>query len=120
MRGQSLRPMIENPQQPGHEFVVSEMANGPRLAQLHGANEAVQVHGLPRRNRPKPEMLFDLQADPGEMKNLADQASFAAEVMRHRALLADWNKLTEEASHPIQAAPNPKKNKTKQKQRKKG
>jgi hypothetical protein len=39
------------------------------------------------------------------MKNLAAQPALATEIERHRKLLADWNKLTEEADHPIQPAP---------------
>ena len=114
MRGQSLRPILENPQQPGHEYVVSEMANGPARSFMVRTKK-YKYMTFPATTGSNQEMLFDMQSDPGEMKNLADQASFAAEVVRHRALLADWNKLTAEASHPIQATPNPKKNKARKK-----
>jgi hypothetical protein len=50
-------------------------------------------------------MFFDLEKDPGEMKNLAAQPTLAMELDRHRTLLAEWNQLTEEASHPIQPLP---------------
>ena len=68
-------------------------------------------------------MFFDLQADPGEMKNLVAEPALATEIERHRKLLADWNKLTEEASHPIQPGPQAqtgkgKKNKAKSKTQK--
>ena len=105
MRGQSLRPIIDSPQQPGHEYVASEMANGPaRSFMLRTKKYKYMV--FPGTNGQKQEMFFDMQADAGEMKNLAAQPALVPEINRHRALLADWNKLTEEASHPIQ--PNPK------------
>ncbi len=61
-------------------------------------------------------MLFDLQADPGEMKNLAGQAALAAELERHRRLLAQWNKSTEEDRHPVQPSPKAAKPKAGRKQ----
>jgi glucosamine-6-phosphate deaminase len=63
----------------------------------------------------KPEMFFDMQADPGEMKNLATQPALAAEIQRHRDLLAQWNKLTKEADCPIQPAPKGQAKKARQK-----
>jgi arylsulfatase A-like enzyme len=122
MRGRSLRPIIEKPQQPGHEYVVSEMANGPARSFMVRTKQYKYMI-FPTANGGKQEMFFDMQADPGEMKNLAAQPAAATEVERHRKLLADWNKLTEEAEHPIQ--PNPqgqggkgKKNKAKNKAQK--
>jgi arylsulfatase A-like enzyme len=38
----------------------------------------------------RPEMLFDMQVDPGETKNLAFQAEGAEQVARHRRLLQAW------------------------------
>ncbi len=45
-------------------------------------------------------MLFDMEADPGETKNLAADPSLAAEVARHRQLLAEWRQTTEEEKYP--------------------
>jgi arylsulfatase A-like enzyme len=122
MRGKSLRPIIEKPQQPGHEYVVSEMANGPARSFMVRTKQ-YKYMVFPTAGGEKQELFFDLQADPGEMKNLAAQPALATEIERHRKLLADWNKLTEEADHPIQ--PNPagqankgKKNKAKNKAKK--
>ena len=47
------------------------------------------------------EMLFDMEADPGEMKNLPAEAPLAAQLQRHRQLLAQWRKATEEEKHPV-------------------
>jgi choline-sulfatase len=104
MRGQSLRPVIEDPQQPGHEYVVSEMAHG-QARSFMVRTKRYKYMTFPERGGQRSELFFDLQTDPGEMKNLAAQSGLATEIERHRTLLADWNKLTEEASHPVQPAP---------------
>jgi arylsulfatase A-like enzyme len=122
MQGQSLRPIIEKPQQAGHEYIVSEMAGtGGRSFMLRTKKHKYMV--FPPVNGQKQEMFFDMQADPGEMKNLAAQPALATEIERHRKLLADWNNRTEEASHPIVPGPKAetgkaKKNKAKQKKAK--
>jgi arylsulfatase A-like enzyme len=104
MRGESLRPIIDRPRQAGHEYVVSEMANGPARSFMVRTKK-YKYMVFPTAGGQTQEMFFDMQADPGEMKNLAAQPTLAAEIERHRKLLADWNKLTEEASHSIQPAP---------------
>jgi len=117
MRGKSLRPIIEKPQQPGHEYVVSEMANGPARSFMVRTKQ-YKYMVFPAANGQKHELFFDMQADPGEMKNLAALPALATEIERHRTLLADWNKLTEEAEHPILPATQAgkgKKNKAKNK-----
>ena len=106
MRGQSLRPIIDRPRQAGHEYVVSEMANGPARSFMVRTKK-YKYMVFPTAGGQTQEMFFDMQADPGEMKNLAAQPTLAAEIERHRKLLADWNKLTEESSHPIQTSPKP-------------
>jgi arylsulfatase A-like enzyme len=46
-------------------------------------------------------MLFDLQSDPGETKNLAEDNAAASELERNRQLLAQWKKTTEEEKYPV-------------------
>jgi hypothetical protein len=48
------------------------------------------------------EIFFDMEADPGEMKNLAGEPAHAGQIERHRQLLAQWNKTTKEMKYPIQ------------------
>jgi arylsulfatase A-like enzyme len=114
MRGQSLRGVIEKPQQAGHEYVVSEMANGPARSFMV-RTKRYKYMVFPGTAGQKSEMFFDMQADPGEMKNLAGQTALAAEIERHRKMLAEWNKLTEEDKCPIRTAPKVKKNQKAQK-----
>jgi arylsulfatase A-like enzyme len=106
MRGTSLRPIIERPELPGHEFVASEMAGnaaGPGRSFMVRTPKFKYMM-FPRAERA--EMLFDLEADPGEMKNLAGETPLAGELERHRRLLAQWRATTEEDKYPVQ--PNAK------------
>jgi choline-sulfatase len=99
-RGQSLRPVIENPKLPGHEFVVSErvLPRDPRSFMVRTAQYKYVV--FPAADGQRPEMLFDLKADPGEQRNLAAQPNLAAELARHRRLLEQWNQTTAESKSP--------------------
>ncbi|MEW6359353.1 MAG: sulfatase-like hydrolase/transferase [Planctomycetota bacterium] len=105
MRGESLRAVIEKPDQPGHEFVASEMAG-----HLGGSGRSFMVRTkkykymvFPSAEGERFEMLFDMDSDAGEMKNLAGDAALAGELERHRQLLAQWKKTTEEDKYPIKA-----------------
>jgi arylsulfatase A-like enzyme len=118
MRGKSLRPVIEKPKQAGHEYVVSEMAGGQERSFMV-RTKRYKYMVFPGAAGQKLEMLFDMQTDPGEMKNLAGQAVLAGEMERHRKLLEEWNKLTEEDKHPVKPTPKAEKNKAQQKKKKK-
>ena len=102
IRGESLRAVIEQPDRPGHEFVVSEMARGgqggPGRSFLVRTNKYMVFPGAQRV-----ELFFDLAADPGELKNLAGNATLATDLERHRQLLTQWNKKTEEDKYPAEA-----------------
>jgi len=114
MRGQSLRPIIEEPQKPGHEYVVSEMATGSERSFMV-RTKRYKYMVFPGKAGQKLEMLFDMQADPGEMENLAGQPALTPEIKRHRRLLAQWNKLTGEDKHPVKPSPKKRRSKTQRK-----
>ena len=104
MRGASLRPVIEKPEQPGHEFVVSEMAGGAAgRARRSFMVRTTQYKYMLFPGEPPTELLFDLLADPVEMKNLVADKAVASELTRHRQLLAQWKTTTEEDKYPLQA-----------------
>ncbi|MBN2313981.1 MAG: sulfatase-like hydrolase/transferase [Sedimentisphaerales bacterium] len=114
MRGKSLRPIIEKPEEAGHEFIVSEMANGSaRSFMVRTSRYKYMV--MPGTGGQKLEMFFDMQTDRGEMNNLAAQAEFAAEIQRHRKMLAQWNQLTEENRCPIRNRTKNRKGRAQQK-----
>jgi len=108
VRGESLRAVIEKPDAPGHEFVASEIAGG-----MGGQGRAFMIRTKKYKYvvfpasgaAEKAEMLFDMESDPGEMKNLASDAALASELQRHRKLLDQWKKTTEEDKYPVKSNP---------------
>jgi len=114
VRGESLRAVIEKPEQPGHEFVISEMAGG--AAGRAGRNFMVRTKQYKYMLFPgtePTELFFDLQADPVEMKNLVADKRAANELTRHRQLLAQWKKTTEEEKYSLPNGPQAKGKKAK-------
>jgi arylsulfatase A-like enzyme len=99
MRGESLRTVIEKPDQAGHEFVASEMVAGARQRSFMIRTKKYKYMSLVGDDRA--EMLFDIESDPGETKNLAGEASLAGELERHRQLLVQWRGATEEEKYPV-------------------
>jgi arylsulfatase A-like enzyme len=93
--GMSLRPLIEDAAVPGREYLVSELQPDPRRVYLKGRmvrgrrfKYVAFSHGR------RPEMLFDMQADPGETRNLAGDPELAEELSRHRGMLTEWTART--------------------------
>ena len=80
-RGRSLRPLSEGRRVPWRECVVSEWMVQGRMVRTPRYKYA-RYEGDPV------EMLFDMQADPWETKNLAEEAGHAALLGKHRKLLA--------------------------------
>jgi arylsulfatase A-like enzyme len=106
IRGESLRAVIEKPELPGHEAVFSEMVRagmGSRARSFMVRTQRYKYVMFPGPGGA--EMLFDLQSDPGEMKNLAEDKAAASELQRDRQLLAQWRKTTEEEKYPVTDAP---------------
>lgn len=89
VRGRTLRPVIEGS---GFDrrFVVSELSEyGGQARQgrmLRTARYKYVVFDGGRR----PEQLFDLDHDPGEIRNLASDPAFKTALREHRQLLAKW------------------------------
>ncbi len=87
-RGHSLRPLIEDPTLPGRSSIVSELqafrddvTKKGRMIRTARFKYIIFSHGA------RPELLFDLDADPGETDNLAYQPAYQENVAEHRALL---------------------------------
>jgi len=94
-RGQSLKPIIEQPQSKWREYVVTELADDKldpsrkgRLLRTGQYKYNIYSHGT--RN----EQLFDLKYDPGETQNLADEPALQKIVAAHRRLLEAWMQKT--------------------------
>jgi arylsulfatase A-like enzyme len=88
VRGRSLRNAVESGEG-GPPYVVSELLYG----------DASRAGRMLRTNRFKyvvfnsgarPEQLFDLELDPGEVRNLARSAEARNVLLEHRKLLNQW------------------------------
>lgn len=91
MRGRSMRPLLEGTETDWHDCIVTEhnsdrgrLVRTPRYKYVTYVDDPV-------------DQLFDMQADPGETKNLAPQAQYAKAVAEHRKLLKDWESQLEVA-----------------------
>ena len=89
--GMSLRRLIEKPSLRGREFVVTELQPDTKNPRVRGRMLRTQRYKYIAfsygENR---EMLFDIEADPGETRNLAQDPSVRNVLERHRGLLRDW------------------------------
>lgn len=97
VEGQSLRPLIETGTWEDHPYVVTEtLFNKGRLAPGWSGRmvRTVNYKYIAYNYGDRREQLFDMNADPGEMKNLADNPDFASVLKVHRSHLAAWMKET--------------------------
>ena len=86
--GRSLRPLLEATAD--CLAAASGRGAGEQSDSAHGAQRSVQVCRCMLRAR-EPEMLFDLQADAGEMRNLAHGPVPPNRCWQsHRKLLKEW------------------------------
>lgn len=106
LRGQSLRPIIENPNAPWRSYVVSEIAHNPSVGRSFMVRTArYKYMRLAGAKGTTVELLFDMKEDPDEMRNLVDEPALATVLEHHRQLLAEWRKSTGELDCPVQPAP---------------
>ena len=88
VRGTSLRAAVEG-RPLGRKFAVSELRYGDEKREgrmLRGARHKYVVFNGGAR----PEQLFDLMTDPGEVQNLALDKSAEPVLRQHRDLLRGW------------------------------
>ena len=87
--GISLRPWMEGRDDVLRECVVCELSpfriQPERLGRVLRTR---QYKYMAFTDGERPEVLFDMRADPGETSNLADSPEYSAELARHRRLLA--------------------------------
>jgi arylsulfatase A-like enzyme len=93
LEGRSLRPLVAGKTVPWREFVASE-TYGPE-ARMIRTSRYKYILFAQGENR---EQFFDLEKDPGEMKNLINESTLAVEVARHRRLLQKWMRTTGDIS----------------------
>lgn len=91
--GRSLRDIAEG-RKPGLEdrtYVVSENSMGGRMVRTDRYKYCVYDH-----DGTFEESLVDMDADPGELKNLAGTPEFKMELIRHRGFLKEWVKQSDD------------------------
>jgi arylsulfatase A-like enzyme len=103
--GRSLRPLVEGKTVPWREYVVSETISGAeaRMVRTPRYKYVLFAQGDNR------EQFFDMDADPGEMKNLIASDSLVGEVERHRSLLKQWMEDTQDTFGKTRTATRTKK-----------
>ncbi|MCX6904652.1 MAG: sulfatase-like hydrolase/transferase [Verrucomicrobia bacterium] len=101
LEGRSLRPLVEGRPTPWREFVVTENVSGVDSRMVRTARYKYILFAT-GENR---EQFFDLEQDPGELKNLMADTSLAGEVSRHRGLLEQWMKATQDKFGLASTAP---------------
>jgi arylsulfatase A-like enzyme len=99
LHGTSLRPAVDGARRLERDYVVMHIAPGPRKDPEKGKVEGRMVRSARYKYvafdwGKNPEQLFDLQNDPGELKNLATDSVHAGTVRQHRRMLADWKERT--------------------------
>lgn len=88
--GRSLRPLAERrPVQHWRTYVASESAGG---RMIRSSRHKYCCYGTAKDT----EMLFDLQADRGEMRNLASDSAHRETLLQHREFLKQWCELSKD------------------------
>lgn len=91
LEGVSLRTVIDNPADPGRDMLACELQPDTQDLALAGRMIRTARFKYVLFNRgERPEMLFDLQSDPGETRNLAADPAHARTLADHRQRLAAW------------------------------
>ena len=91
LAGQSLRPVIEDEEAPGRSFVVSQLHPDPHDLEFSGRMlRTERFKYIAFSHGKNPELLFDMQSDPGESTNLAACPDYSEPLQSHRNLLQEW------------------------------
>jgi arylsulfatase A-like enzyme len=96
--GISLKPLIEQPkQQTGRDYFVVELSVDPKRPDMMGrAIRSQRYKYIVFSMGQRPEMLFDMENDPGETHNLAYNSPSKDIVVAHREQLTTWIKQTQD------------------------
>lgn len=92
--GKSLIPVLKDPSAPGREAIFSDCSDTTLVTR-----DERYKFVLNWRRRDLDE-LYDLQADPGEMRNLAADPAYKAQLEAQRDRVLAW---TRDAGHPFAA-----------------
>lgn len=89
--GQSLLATAMDPKLPGPDHLVTQLYPDTEDLDRCGRMLRTRTHKYICFNQgQRPEMLFDLQADPGERRNLALESGAQQTLQQHRQMLGEW------------------------------
>ena len=93
--GKSLRPLFERETPEWRDFLIVELADfkpdrNRKGRMVRTVDYKYNLYSSGEHN----EQFFNMNTDPGEMINLADQQEYDAEIERHRSLLQAWKNRT--------------------------
>jgi arylsulfatase A-like enzyme len=89
-RGRSLRPLLEGKSCKWREFVAAEVVTTGRMIRTPDYKYVTFTNSAV-------EQLFDMTNDPGETRNLIDEAKYGSVVADHKKLLEEWESQLEVA-----------------------
>jgi arylsulfatase A-like enzyme len=90
VRGRSLRPLLEGKSCKWREFVAAEVVTTGRMIRTPDYKYVTFTNSAV-------EQLFDMTNDPGETRNLIDEAKYGSVVADHKKLLEEWESQLEVA-----------------------
>jgi arylsulfatase A-like enzyme len=86
--GKSLKPVFDNPSLPGQPYVVAELSPDTKNPDMRARMLRTKTHKyIAFSQGARPELLFNLASDPGELTNLAHHESAKPILDHHRQLL---------------------------------
>tara|TARA_B100000809_G_scaffold8645_1_gene8307 strand:+ start:1860 stop:3218 length:1359 start_codon:yes stop_codon:yes gene_type:complete len=107
MEGISLKPILEGKSPKPRKYVVSETMFAMGDRELGATGRMIRTKKYKYciyDNGEKREQLFDMENDPGEMKNLVYEKGYEKTLKKHRELIGKWAKDTKDAEFPYQNA----------------
>jgi iduronate 2-sulfatase len=109
LQGQSLVPMLKDPMHPGRGWALTQVSRGQPPNRFFGYSLRTERWRYTHwDNGAKGRELYDHQADPKELRNLAELPEFAAETQQLAEQLAEAVKTTTPPSgEKIEVKPGP-------------
>jgi len=103
MSGESLLPIMLGKSPKPREYVVSETMFALNNRNLGATGRMIRTKKYKYciyDNGEKREQLFDMEKDPGEMKNLVYEKGYDKIVNEHRELIGKWAQETNDTEFP--------------------
>lgn len=89
--GKSFMPCVMNTDFAGRAYLVSHLATDTQRLEAQGRMVcSEQFKYVVFSEGDRPELLFALRADPGEVVNLAGDSAYRNVLTQHQAFLKNW------------------------------